>query len=82
MTFHLADAITAITHEEAETIGAIVRAFTHLSFRVIGKRGAICHWPSEEPIQFVTRREPKRVRWMAEGWNAHFSELAEKGRAR
>jgi hypothetical protein len=82
MTFQLADLATPITPEEASALADIVNPFPHLVFRTIGKRGAICHYASGEAVQFLTRRDPVHVRWVAMGWNCHFAELAERGRAR
>jgi len=79
---HLTDYVTPLSPEDLAALKSIVTSFTHLTLRVIGKRPAICHWPSESPVQFITRPEPTRVRWMAESWNFHFAKLQEQGRAR
>jgi len=80
--FHLADLATPITREEAAALADVVNPFPHLVFRTIGKRGAICHYVSGEAVQFITRRDPVHVRWMAMGWNAHFADLREKAAER
>lgn len=74
---HLTDHALPITPTEVVTLFEIVHGFTCLTFKVIGRQGAICHYSSGEPLQYVTRRDPKFVRWLAEGWNQHFKAMAE-----
>lgn len=74
---NIVDAASALTDADVSILGPIVDAFTYLQFRVIVKRGAICHWPSGE-VAFITRRDPVHVRRLADGWNDHFRRLAEK----
>lgn len=77
---HLADlAALPLTPEDVATIRDLLRPIPHVHFVEIGKRGAICHWPSGEPVQFVTRLGLPRLKWTALDWSERFE--AEKRKA-
>ena len=79
----LADYANAqLTPEEVHAIRETLRPIPHVYFVEIGKRGALCHWPSGEPVQYLTKLGLARVKWTALDWSERFETMRRKAAER